>query len=769
MKKITFLVFVFSISMLYVPIFVLSWTGPVASPPNSDIANLLDVSSNSQTKDGGLTTQWTQSDIFVTTPVSVAGALPGDVVAERICLGSTSTCWSTVGGGVGGSGRSEQLTKWSAGGTTLVDSNVFDNGTSIGIGSGARTYLEGSSNRPILFSGNAGGRGLFVDTGGKVGIGTGQSAFTYDLQVNGDAYVSGTMNSANEIIAGKWLLSDTLNDTWLRLYSADGRGYYGGFAAGQLWAGTQVTSPRYCIGSSCITAWPSASTLYFDSTTISGNGSSPSPYGVANLNASKITAGTFADARIPSLNASKINAGTLETARIPDLAASKITSGTLDAARIPDLNASKITAGNLDLARLPSCGTGKILKKTSSSWACDDDDTGSTAYSAASGGGLSLASNAFSIANSGVTTARLDALSVTEAKLAADAVTSAKISNGTIVNDDISTSAAIGISKLAGYPTDATKYLRGDGTWTVPPLSQWVTGTGFIKYHDSIYMFSGTLNDGWVSATKFLGDFDGDGSSITSLNASQLTSGRVPTARLGTGTADSTKYLRGDGTWATASPSQWQNLTGGIDYSGGEVHIGGVDANYTLNVMGESGKNGAAYFTNAYDVTGAAIVAQANRGYAAISAGGTYGATGLTAGSDTGNAGYFLSNSGYDIYADGSRSYFRGNVSVGSITNRSDARLKKNIEVLKGSLQKVLQLDGVTFEWKDGKPSAGQQLGVIAQDVQKVFPEVVEEDADGTKTVNYSALVAPLIEAIKEQQLQINELKTEISALKKSR
>ena len=69
--------------------------------------------------------------------------------------------------------------------------------------------------------------------------------------------------------------------------------------------------------------------------------------------ASAITSGTFAAARIPDLNASKITAGTLAADRIPNLAAGKITSGTLAADRVPNLNASKITAGTLAWARMP--------------------------------------------------------------------------------------------------------------------------------------------------------------------------------------------------------------------------------------------------------------------------------------------------------------------------------------------------------------------------------------------------------------------------------
>ena len=74
---------------------------------------------------------------------------------------------------------------------------------------------------------------------------------------------------------------------------------------------------------------------------------------IPGLDASKITSGTFADARIPNLAASKITSGTFADARIPNLAASKITSGTFDAARIPNISASKITSGTLDAARIP--------------------------------------------------------------------------------------------------------------------------------------------------------------------------------------------------------------------------------------------------------------------------------------------------------------------------------------------------------------------------------------------------------------------------------
>lgn len=90
---------------------------------------------------------------------------------------------------------------------------------------------------------------------------------------------------------------------------------------------------------------------------------------------------------------------------------------------------------------------------------------------------------------------------------------------------------------------------------------------------------------------------------------------------------------------------------------------------------------------------------------------------------------------------------------VGNITAYSDERLKTNIQTIPNALEKVQQLRGVSFD-KDGKHS----IGVIAQEIQKIIPEVVLEGE--YLSVAYGNIVGLLIEAIKEQQNQINELKT---------
>jgi len=100
-----------------------------------------------------------------------------------------------------------------------------------------------------------------------------------------------------------------------------------------------------------------------------------------------------------------------------------------------------------------------------------------------------------------------------------------------------------------------------------------------------------------------------------------------------------------------------------------------------------------------------------------------------------------------------------GTVTAADFVSTSDRRLKDNIETIDNAINKVKQLRGVTFD-KDGR----NQLGVIAQEVQEVIPQVVSEanDSDGTLSVAYGNIVGLLIEAIKDQQAQIEELKLKV-------
>ena len=87
--------------------------------------------------------------------------------------------------------------------------------------------------------------------------------------------------------------------------------------------------------------------------------------------------------------------------------------------------------------------------------------------------------------------------------------------------------------------------------------------------------------------------------------------------------------------------------------------------------------------------------------------------------------------------------------------NTSDSRLKTAVTTIPSALEKILSLRGVTFEWKteefpDRNFADGTQIGLIAQEVEKVYPQLVHTNEDGYKSVAYSNLVSPLIEAVKE-------------------
>jgi vacuolar-type H+-ATPase subunit I/STV1 len=100
----------------------------------------------------------------------------------------------------------------------------------------------------------------------------------------------------------------------------------------------------------------------------------------------------------------------------------------------------------------------------------------------------------------------------------------------------------------------------------------------------------------------------------------------------------------------------------------------------------------------------------------------------------------------------------------------SDQRWKTNIKPIQNALDNVLKMQGVTYYWKvDEYPDKhfpeGEQIGFIAQEIEKVYPQVVLTDKDGYKSVDYSKLTPILVEAIKEQQKIIEELQKVIQQL----
>jgi len=129
---------------------------------------------------------------------------------------------------------------------------------------------------------------------------------------------------------------------------------------------------------------------------------------------------------------------------------------------------------------------------------------------------------------------------------------------------------------------------------------------------------------------------------------------------------------------------------------------------------------------------------------------------------------YFGSQNGYEFRSAADVNIFlidnSGNATAaGEVTANSDERIKTNIKTIENGLEKVLQLRGVEYDRIDMEK---HQIGVIAQEVEKILPDVVHTNEEGMKSVAYGNLTAVLIEAIKELKGEISELRAELDELK---
>jgi len=104
----------------------------------------------------------------------------------------------------------------------------------------------------------------------------------------------------------------------------------------------------------------------------------------------------------------------------------------------------------------------------------------------------------------------------------------------------------------------------------------------------------------------------------------------------------------------------------------------------------------------------------------------------------------------------------------GSWTSSSDARLKKKLSTLTHSLERLLQLRGVQFEWKEPEKMgdlSGPQIGLVAQEVEKVFPEWVSSDPEGYKELTIRGFEALTVEALRELKNDVEDLKKRLDKM----
>jgi|HubBroStandDraft_6_1064221.scaffolds.fasta_scaffold265364_2 hypothetical protein len=253
--------------------------------------------------------------------------------------------------------------------------------------------------------------------------------------------------------------------------------------------------------------------------------------------------------------------------------------------------------------------------------------------------------------------------------------------------------------------------------------------------------------------------------------------GSFPLVPYGTGVAGTSTANGGIGVYGLAPASTGSGVYG----SGGAVATygttsaasgDGVQGHATgSNGVGVAGIFGSASLNSSYANCGVYGASSAGNGVVGTTSAAASAVAGVATGSGNGLYAY-ASGSGDGVYAfsgTGTAVYAAGNiVYTGTITRSSDARLKTDIKTLEGSLERILKLRGVSYEWKD--PSAhgnatDTQIGFIAQEVEKEFPGWIGHDAAGMKTLSTEGLGALLVESVRTLDAENKALNERVAAL----
>jgi len=463
---------------------------------------------------------------------------------------------------------------------------------------------------------------------------------------------------------------------------------------------------------------------------------------------------TFSIANTAVTAATYGNAG-----QVPQIAVNA--QGQITSASNVSINASSITLGTLDNARTTAAsanGASTIVSR---------DATGS------------FTANTITATTSNATTfngTTGNFTDITGNAVALTAINASNITSGTIANARTTGSTSNSASTIV--LRDAT------GNFGANTISGAFSGDGSaINAINASNISSGTIANSRTTAASAngastivlrdaSGDFEvdgitanwltGNGANISAINASNVTSGTVANARTTAATANgaSTIVLRGaSGEFAAGA------ITGSF-FIGDGSNVSAINAsNVSTGTIGNArttaaSANGASTIV-ARDANGSFT---ANVGTFTTVAGtlSTASQTNITA---TGTLTNLQATSfGCGTAASGTAGEIRATNNVTAYYS-SDERLKDNVQVIANALAKVLQIRGVEFDWnnldepEDGYFVRKHDIGVIAQEIEKVLPEVVGTREDGMKAVKYDRIIPLLIEAIKELKAEVDVLK----------
>eukprot|EP00741_Cyanophora_paradoxa_P001567 tig00000492_g1518.t1 len=436
---------------------------------------------------------------------------------------------------------------------------------------------------------------------------------------------------------------------------------------------------------------------------------------VPALDAAKITTGIFDALRIPSLDAVKLTAGTLDVLRIPDLDAAKVATGTLalariptlDAARVPALDAAKITTGTFDALRIPGLDAAKVATGTLDVLRIPDLDAAKVAT-----GTLALAriptldaARVPALDAAKITTGTFDALRI-------PSLDAAKVATGTL---DVLRIPDLDAAKLVSGTLDALR---------VPNLDAAKVGTGILDPLRIPDLDAAKVATGILDPLR-----------IPDLDAAKVATGtlalaRIPTldavrvpdldaAKITTGTLDALRVPSLDATKITTGTLDALRIP---DLDAAKVATGTLALARipTLDAARVPALDAAKITTGTLD---------AARMPASFSVSGTITTTNTTQGSTAPAGGLVCRGGAYiakNLYVGGAsgetESVNYGNiVAQNDITAFSDARLKRDVRIIRGALQKVRAIRGVTFARVDphgteADGAASRGTGLIAQE-----------------------------------------------------
>ena len=200
----------------------------------------------------------------------------------------------------------------------------------------------------------------------------------------------------------------------------------------------------------------------------------------------------------------------------------------------------------------------------------------------------------------------------------------------------------------------------------------------------------------------------------------------------------------------------WISATGGIAYNSGRVGIGTTNPSANLEIYGSNGVTALRLTEAEAGQSPSTWELQARQGTDdSFQIHNVDFAQNYITVRKSGKVGIMEDNPSEVLHVN-------GNVLANSFPTTSDIRLKTDIKPTRG-LENILRLRGVEFTWKkDGTKG----MGFIAQEVEEVMPDIVHTGKNGYKSVEYQSIIAPLVEAVKEQQEEIEQLQRELRLIR---